>query len=178
MSFASILNSTRVLGCALLLLSGTWLFSVAAASGPVIPAEVRAGKISAEAWAKVKSSGMREFLVEFHDTGVALKDLDRAAFDQRVVRLRMGKTRALARLAASDFEIRRDFQHLPMNFIRVRDADALIRLLRQAEVKAVRVAPRPVCRRRPAKWWPRWIPEPMTARATTTGMALAWPEQY
>ena len=107
---------------------------------------IAAGKITAATWAKVRNSGMRDLLVEFVDSDqgsnaqpfdLLAKRFDQVALKRRSERLQNVKAVALRRLEVGVAEVLREFEHLPMNFMRVRDADALIRLLRQDEVKAV-----------------------------------------
>ncbi|OYY92508.1 MAG: hypothetical protein B7Y41_15600 [Hydrogenophilales bacterium 28-61-23] len=130
-------DSTRYFNSLIVLLACVWISSAVAAPGAPLPADIAAGKIGAETWAKVNNNGMRELLVEFHDSDTKVGKLDRALLVKRSERLRSVKTRALAKLGAGDVEIKQNFNHLPMNVMRVRDADALLRLLRQADVKAV-----------------------------------------
>ena len=113
----------------------------------VVPAAV-AAKIAPETWRKVQAGEVLELLVLFGDAAIdtelerhlsqrALKVEDAAATALRAERYRALKTRALSALPDKDLELRRDYQHIPMAFLRVRDAGALLRLLARGEVTAV-----------------------------------------
>ena len=113
----------------------------------VVPAAV-AAKIAPETWRKVQAGEVLELLVLFGDAAIdtelerhlsqrALKVEDAAATALRAERYRALKTRALSALPDKDLELRRDYQHIPMAFLRFRDAGALLRLLARGEVTAV-----------------------------------------
>lgn len=113
----------------------------------VVPAAVTA-KIAPETWRKVQAGEVRELLVLFGDAAIdtelehhlslrALRAEDAAATALRAARYRALKTRALSALPALDTELRRDYRHIPMAFLRFRDAGALLRLLARGEVVAV-----------------------------------------
>lgn len=111
-----------------------------------VPAAV-ADKITPEVWAKVQTGELRELLVLFGDAAIdqeieqhlsqrALKTEDAAATALRAERYRALKARALSALPATDTEMRRDYRHIPMAFLRFRDASAVLRLLARDEVVA------------------------------------------
>lgn len=112
-----------------------------------VPAAV-ADKITPEVWAKVQTGELRELLVLFGDVAIdkeieqhlsqrGLKTEDAAATTLRAERYRALKARALSALPATDTEMRRDYRHIPMAFLRFRDASAVLRLLAREEVVAV-----------------------------------------
>ena len=112
-----------------------------------VPA-VAAAKIAPETWRKVQAGEVLELLVLFGDAAIdtelerhlsqrALKAEDAAATALRAERYRALKTRALSALPDKDLELRRDYRHIPMAFLRFRDARALLRLLVREEVAAV-----------------------------------------
>ncbi|MGB9130182.1 MAG: hypothetical protein WCB97_11070, partial [Thiobacillus sp.] len=112
-----------------------------------VPA-VAAAKIAPETWRKVQAGEVLELLVLFGDAAIdaelerhlsqrALKVEDAAATALRAERYRALKTRALSALPEKDLELRRDYRHIPMAFLRFRDASALLRLLARDEVAAV-----------------------------------------
>lgn len=96
-----------------------------------VPA-VFADKIAPGVWGKVQSGEVREVLVLFEDAASG-----RAANGLAAARYRALKTAVFAALPAGEVEVRRDFKHIPMSFVRLRDAGALARLLARAEVAAV-----------------------------------------
>jgi len=112
-----------------------------------VPAAV-AAKIAPETWRKVQAGEVLELLVLFGDAAIdtelerhlsqrALKVEDATATALRAEHYRALKTRALSALPEKDLELRRDYQHIPMAFLRFRDAGALLRLLARGEVVAV-----------------------------------------
>lgn len=109
---------------------------------------VFADKIAPDIWARVQSGEVRELLVLFEDAAIdaeieahmsqrALLKEDAAATALRADRYRALKARALTALPAGDMELRRDYQHIPMAFLRFRDVGAVLRLLAREEVAAV-----------------------------------------
>jgi len=112
-----------------------------------VPAAV-AAKIAPETWRKVQAGEVLELLVLFGDAAIdtelerhlgqrALKAEDAAATALRAERYRALKARALSAMPEKDLELRRDYRHIPMAFLRFRDAGALLRLLARGEVVAV-----------------------------------------
>lgn len=112
-----------------------------------VPAAV-ANKIAPETWRKVEAGEVREVLVLFGDAAIdaelerhlsqrALKAEDATATALRAERYRALKARALSAMPDKELELRRDYRHIPMAFLRFRDAAALLRLLARAEVLAV-----------------------------------------
>lgn len=117
------------------------------AQADAVPAAV-ADKIAPETWRKVQAGEVREVLVLFGDAAIdaelerhlsrrALKAEDAAATALRAERYRALKARALSALPDGDTELLRDYRHIPMAFLRLRDAAALLRLLAREEVAAV-----------------------------------------
>ncbi|MDP2266738.1 MAG: S8 family serine peptidase [Thiobacillus sp.] len=107
-----------------------------------------ADKIAPETWRKVQAGEVRELLVLFGDAAIdaelerhlsqrALKAEDATATALRAERYRALKARVLSALPEGDTELRRDYRHIPMAFLRFRDAAALLRLLAREEVVAV-----------------------------------------
>jgi MYXO-CTERM domain-containing protein len=107
-----------------------------------------AAKIAPETWRKVQAGEVRDLLVLFGDAAIdaeferhlsqrALKTEDAAATALRADRYRALKARALSALPRRDTELRRDYRHIPMAFLRFRDTAALLRLLVREEVVAV-----------------------------------------
>jgi uncharacterized repeat protein (TIGR01451 family) len=114
------------------------------ASVPGTPEAESAGKISPETWRKVRSGELRDLLVEFHD----FPDLhvsarrqpgrrDANSLAQRREHFERLKSGSLGGLGTGAVELKRDFKHLPMTYLHVRDAEALRALLEQSGVKAV-----------------------------------------
>ncbi|MHB1144109.1 MAG: S8 family peptidase [Thiobacillus sp.] len=119
----------------------------AEAGASAVPVAV-ANKIAPETWRKVQAGEVRELLVLFGDDAIdaelerhlsqrALKVEDAMATALRAERYRALKARALSALPDGDTELRQDYRHIPMAFLRFRDADALLRLLAREEVVAV-----------------------------------------
>ncbi|MCL5061574.1 MAG: S8 family serine peptidase [Candidatus Thermoplasmatota archaeon] len=107
-----------------------------------------AAKIAPETWRRVQAGEVRELLVLFGDDAIdaelerhlsrrGFKAEDATATALRAERYRALKTRALSALPERDAELRRDYLHIPMAFLRFRDAGALLRLLAREEVVAV-----------------------------------------
>ena len=105
-------------------------------------------KMTPESWRKVQAGEMREVLVLFEATTIdpvsagslrqrAQKAGDPTAIALRAERYRTLKSRTLSALPLGDMELLRDYRHIPMAYVRVRNADALLRLLARAEVVAV-----------------------------------------
>lgn len=126
------------------LFAGPWNADFAAAGDLEPPA----GKINAETWRKARDHGMRDLLVRFDDAAIAsevnadldrrrLRIADRPAIERQRQRYLQLKAAALAPLARGDIEVRREYDNLPLSFIRVRDSAALLRLLRRHEVAEV-----------------------------------------
>ncbi|MEW5967887.1 MAG: S8 family serine peptidase [Pseudomonadota bacterium] len=128
--------------------NGAVLAGVARADVPpdAVPAAV-AAKIAPETWRKVQAGEVPELLVLFGDAAIdreieshlrqrALKAEDAAATALRAERYRALKAQALSALPENDLELRRDYRHIPMAFLRFRDAGALLRLLARGEVVA------------------------------------------
>lgn len=119
----------------------------AGAASNEVPA-VAAGKIAPETWRKFQAGEVPDLLVLFEDAAIdaelvsnlrqrGLVKEDAAASILRGQRYRELKTRTLSALPGNDLELRRDYQHIPMAFVRVRTAAALLRLLARKEVVAV-----------------------------------------
>ena len=113
----------------------------------MVPAAA-ADKITAQTWRKVQAGEVSELLVLFGDAAIdaelerhlnqrALKVEDATATALRAERYRTLKARALRVLPAGDIAVRRDYRHIPMAFLRIRDANVLLRLLARDEVVAV-----------------------------------------
>ena len=120
---------------------------VAQTGSTLVPAEV-AAKIGAGTWNKVHSASLRQLLVEFRDPAILTEidaDLgrrrllrpDAVALNLKRDRYRELKTRNFAVLEPGDAAVMRDFSHLPLSLVRVRDEAALLRLLARPEVVAV-----------------------------------------
>jgi hypothetical protein len=73
----------------------------------------------------------------------ALVKENAAATALRAERYRALKARALSALPSQDAELRRNYQHIPMAFLRFRNAGALLRLLTRGEVW--RCSRTPIC---------------------------------
>ncbi|MBT9538298.1 S8 family serine peptidase [Thiobacillus sp.] len=130
----------------LLVLAFVPLRTAWAAAGDV-PAAF-ADKIAPEAWRKLQAGEISDVLVLFEDAAIdaevaarlslrALQKEDAAITQLRVDRYRTLKTRVLAELPLAEVELRRDFRHLPMAYLHLRDHAALLRLLARGEVAAV-----------------------------------------
>lgn len=124
-----------------------WPSSQAGASTSAIPAAI-ASKITPETWRKVQAGEMPDLLVLFGDASIdaelasnvlqrGLVKEDAAALALRAERYRQLKTQALSALPGNDLELRRDYLHIPMAFVRLRSPAALLRLLARKEVIAV-----------------------------------------
>ncbi|MDP2030721.1 MAG: S8 family serine peptidase [Thiobacillus sp.] len=107
-----------------------------------------AAKIAPEVWRKVQAGEISDVLVLFEDAAIdvevrqqlsrrALVKEDATSTLLRVERYRTLKARALSALPVQDVEVRRDYRHLPMAFLHLRDSAALLRLLARGEVAAV-----------------------------------------
>jgi len=114
---------------------------------PLLPLEA-AGKISADDWRKVHLEGMRQFLVEFRDPAIPIEidadlarrrqtKIDATALNLKRDRFGQLKQRNFSALNAGDSDVVRDFSHLPIALVRIRDAGALVRLLARPEVAGV-----------------------------------------
>ncbi|MEW6120416.1 MAG: S8 family serine peptidase [Pseudomonadota bacterium] len=97
---------------------------------------------------KLVRGEIRDVLVLFEDPAIdaeldayrALRQLqqeDAQARSLRADRYRALRERALADLPAGAVELRRSYRNIPMALLRLRDADALVRLLARGEVAAV-----------------------------------------
>lgn len=133
--------------CFCLLAASTQLVRAGDAVVDHPPAAVQ-GKIGTLTWQKFQSGEVRELIVRFADPALdgrvsahlaqrRLVREDAAALALRATGYRQLKGRNLSALAAGDAEVRRDFSHLPMSFLRLRDQAALLRLLARPEVAAV-----------------------------------------
>lgn len=130
--------SALVRGCAILigLLAGVAYDTLASD---------HSAKIAPDARRAIQSGELTELLVEYDDTAInaevrntllkrRLKREDPTALALRKQRYRELKQRNLTALRANDAEIQRDFSHLPMAYLRIRDSAALDRLLASNEV--------------------------------------------
>ncbi len=106
------------------------------------------GKIAPEVWRKLQAGEISDVLVLFEDAAIdaeigaqltqrALNKEDTSLTQLRADRYLTLKTRVLAALPVADVELRRDFRHLPMAYLHLRDQAALLRLLARSEVAAV-----------------------------------------
>ena len=119
----------------------------AQAGVPSLPPEA-VGKISAGDWRKVYLEGTRQVLVEFRNTAILAEigadlvrrrqsKMDVAALEMKRDRYGQLKQRNFAALETGDSDVVRDFSHLPISLVRIRDTAALTRLLAQPEVVGV-----------------------------------------
>lgn len=110
--------------------------------------EAFAQKTVPAVWDKVARGEVENVLVLFEDPAIEtelgaylalrkLKQEDALARTLRADRYQALRERALADLPAGAVELRRSYRNLPMVLLRVRDAEALVRLLARSEVAAV-----------------------------------------
>jgi len=127
---------------------GLLLFVLASVSSAAdLPAE-SAGKIDPATWLKVEAGEVRDLLVLFDEPAIDVdvrsnmagrrrQVEDSVALSLRAVRYRELKDRVLGSMAANETEVRKDYRHIPMSFVRIRDSDALAALLEHKGVLAV-----------------------------------------
>lgn len=139
--------SHRPLLLSLCLLCGVSAAGVQAAAAPALPAEV-AHKIDADTWRKVAADETRDLIVLFDDGAMqaeargsrarlGLKSNDARIVARAVTGYRALKDQTRLGMAPGEVEVRREYSHLPMTFMRVRDLASLQRLLQRKEVVAV-----------------------------------------
>lgn len=109
---------------------------------------VLAGKIDATTWDRVADGELRDLIVVYRDAvveseaaversrrGVAVDD--QAILGVRAARYREIKDLAHAVMSAREFEVRKDYSHVPASFMRFESVAALRRLMLSPEVVAV-----------------------------------------
>ena len=112
-----------------------------------LPAEL-AGKIDPATWLKVESGKIRDLMVLFEEPAIDVDvriDMarrrrpieDTVVLSLRAARYRQLKDRVLASMSANETEVRKDYRHIPMSFMRIRNSEALAALLERKEVLAV-----------------------------------------
>ena len=125
-----------------------WPAIAPAQTGQDLTAAAVTGKIAAETLGKVLRGEISDLIVEFEATDITgelradlsrrrQQKMDAAALTLKRDLYRRLKERNLSALAPGDTQPVRDFSHLPMSLLRVRDQNVLMRLLAQPEVKAV-----------------------------------------
>ena len=124
------------------------LFVLASVSSAADLPEESAGKIDPATWLKVEAGEVRDLLVLFDEPAIDVdvrsnmagrrrQVEDSVALSLRAVRYRQLKDRVLGSMAANEAEVRKDYRHIPMSFVRIRDSDALAALLERQGVLAV-----------------------------------------
>lgn len=116
------------------------------AKPPSVTAALVSGKVNLETWRQIESGDLRELLVVYRDPAIQteLRSLGAGGGAARSdylavkhLRYRDLKERNLAVFEAPDMQVLRDFSHLPMHYVRLRDAAALRRLLARPDVAGV-----------------------------------------
>lgn len=130
----------RILCLLLIMLAGH-------SSAADLPEEL-AGKVDPATWLKVEAGEVRDLLVLFDEpaidieirdqmAGRKLQVEDAAALSLRAARYRQLKDRVLASMPANETQVRRDYRHIPMSFVRISGSESLATLLERKEVLAV-----------------------------------------
>ncbi|NWG87705.1 MAG: S8 family serine peptidase [Hydrogenophilaceae bacterium] len=107
-----------------------------------------ASKVAAQHWPRIESGEVREFIVQFDDGDIQpearesklrrnLKFDDTEITARKVTRYKQLKDQVKAVMAPGEVEVVREYSHLPMSFIRVRDLASLQKLLRRKDVLAI-----------------------------------------
>jgi hypothetical protein len=113
-----------------------------AQAAPDLTAQQAKTALSAQAAAKMRDTGLLDaqqvdVLVEYHTPGELLTTGDLNVQQQAKVLYADVKQRVMSRFKVQDVEQLRDFDAVPMNFVRINNRRALLQLLNDSSVKAV-----------------------------------------